>query len=135
VLRFASDSPIANIEAELMQHMRNTAAAGPIRSVAARTRDVVDAVATVCRVRGYQLPDDTALSSLGVRLEIGLPSQIGPLASVLGARLSRVEYLELLAGGIDSVESMRTAEDSLPSVLGTDRAEQVMRWIQDPLNG
>ncbi len=135
VLRFASDSPIANIEAELMQHMRNAAAAGPIRSVAARTRDVIDAVATVCRVRGYQLPDDTALSSLGVRLEIGLPSRMGPLASVLGARLSRVEYLELLAGGIDSVESMRTAEDSLPSVLGTDRAEQVMQWIHDPVNG
>ncbi len=68
VLLFASDSPIANIEAELMQHMRNTAAAGPIRSVSARTRDVIDAVATICRVRGYELADEGGLSNLGVRL-------------------------------------------------------------------
>ncbi|WP_322858193.1 DEAD/DEAH box helicase [Mycobacterium europaeum] len=134
VLLFASDSPMVDIEAELMRHMRNTNAAGPIRSVAARTRDVIDAVATICRVRGYQLPDEVGLSNLGVRLEIGLPSRIGTVAAVLGARLSRVEYLKLLAEGLDTVADLQTAGDALHNILGDDRAEQVLQWIADPVD-
>jgi helicase len=113
---------------------RNTAAAGPIRSVAARTRDVIDAVATICRVRGYQLPDEVGLSNLGIRLEIGLPSRIGAVAAILGARLSRVEYLKLLAEGLDTIAALQTAGDPLRSILSDDRAEQVLQWIADPID-
>lgn len=132
VLLFASDSPIADIETELMQHMRNASAAGPIRSISARTRDVVDAVATICRVRGHELPDEVGLSNLGVRLEIGLPSRIGTVAAILGARLSGVEYLRLLAEGMDTIAALRSAGRTLRSIVGDDRAEQILRLIADP---
>ncbi|MBV5246632.1 DEAD/DEAH box helicase [Mycolicibacterium sp. PAM1] len=134
VLLFASDSPIASIEAELMQHMRNTAVAGPIRSVAARTRDVIDAVATICRVRGYKFADEVGSSNLGVRLEIGLPSRIGGVAAELGTRLSRVEYLKLLAEGLETIAALQTAGDALRNILGDERAEQVLQWIADPVD-
>jgi helicase len=133
-LRFASESPIADIEAELMQHMRSAAAAGPIRAVAGRTRDVVDAVATICRVRGYQLPDVRALSNLGTRLEIGLPAQIGDLAVLFGARLSRVQYLELHAKGLHTPEALTNADEEIRVILGEGLAAEIRQAVE-PADG
>jgi hypothetical protein len=130
-LLFMSDLPMENIEAILMQHMPNRAAAGPIRSVAARTRDVIDAVATVCRVRGYQLPDEAVLSYLGVRLEIGLPVQIGELALHLGSRLTRAHYLALVGRGITSIEALGDAGELLNDLVGEAVAEQIRLTLPD----
>jgi helicase len=114
-----------------MQHMPNRAAAGPIRSVAARTRDVIDAVTTICRVRGCQLPNEGILSDLGVRLEIGLPPQIGNLALQLGARLTRAQYLALVGRGLTSLEALEGAGESLNALVGDDLAHQIHQLIQN----
>jgi helicase len=133
-LMFASDLPMARIESILMQHMPNRAAAGPVRAVAARTRDVIDAVATICRVRGYQLPDEKTLSQLGVRLEIGLPPQIGDLAIQFGSRLTRVQYLALLSRDLTSSEAIEAADDILEELVGKDLAQQI-RLLSQSGNG
>ncbi|OBH00095.1 hypothetical protein A9X04_28700 [Mycobacterium sp. E3247] len=133
-LMFASDLPMANIESILMQHMPNRAAAGPVRAVAARTRDVIDAVATICRVRGYQVPDERALSHLGVRLEIGLPPQIGNLALQIGTRLARVHYLALVSKGLTSYEKIQDAGETLKELVGDDLAQEIHLLLQSASN-
>lgn len=118
-LRFASAMPMSSIEAELMQHLRERAAAGPIRAVASRTRDVIDTVATICRVRGRTFGDEDAVEALGIRLEIGLPAQLAALAGEVGAVLSRANYLDLLASGLADAASIQAASDEqLGTVLG-----------------
>lgn len=131
VLLFVSELPIADIEAQLMQHMRGGAAAGPIRAVSARVRDVIDAVATTCRVRGYQIPDQAAMSQLGVRLEIGLPARMGNLAEQLGVRLTRGQYLELLRRGLTTAEDLLARVDELRALFGDELTEELQRILQD----
>ena len=129
-LRFASAFPMAAVEAELMQHMRDNAAAGPIRAVAARTRDVIDAVATICCFRGYEVADDEALLHIGVRLEIGLPAEVGRLASAIGGRLSRAQYFSLAENGVATYEALaNTSEDRLRELLGDSLAREIRQQV------
>jgi replicative superfamily II helicase len=129
-LRFASAVPIASVEFELMQHMRNRSAAGPIRATAGRTRDVIDSVATICRVRGISLADDAAAERLGIRLEIGLPDELAELANKVGNTLTRANYLDLLSVGIsDEVAILAASDEQLISILG----ESVTMALKDLL--
>jgi hypothetical protein len=101
-----------------MQHDRNAAAAGPIRQVAARTRDVLDIVCRVCRFSGRNL-DESLVDDLGLQLELGLPPEILPLARAAGARLGRAQYLALLRAGVLDVEAAQALDDDqLESILG-----------------
>jgi hypothetical protein len=118
-LRFASAAPINAIETELMQHMRDHAAAGPIRAVAARTRDVVDTVATICRVRGLSFAAEDSVDALGIRLELGVPQALVDLATRVGGALTRANYLDLLANGLGDVAAIVSATDEqLATVIG-----------------
>ena len=130
VLLFMSDLPMTRIESILMQHLPSRAAAGPVRSVAARTRDVIDAVISICRVRGHQLPDEATLSQLGVRLEIGLPTEMGDVALQLGARLTRAQYLALASEGLTSFEALSDGAGELSSLIGDDLAQEILQLIQ-----
>jgi helicase len=125
-LRFASSLPMARIEADLMQHMRDRSAAGPIRAVAGRTRDVLDAVAMVCQFRGFTLANEAELTQMGMRLEIGLPAELGALASLHGMAMSRTNYLELLARGVTTQEQLEAlGNDEIRALLGDDVAALV----------
>jgi hypothetical protein len=118
-----------------MQHLRDRSAAGPIRAVAARTRDVIDAVATICRVRGVPLANDGEIDALGIRLEIGLPPQLADLAGRLGSLLTRANYLDLLANGLSDVASLKQApQDQLISLLGEQTA-LALRGSLEPNEG
>jgi hypothetical protein len=87
--------------------------------VAARTRDVVDAVATICRVRGVPLVDEDDVDALGIRLEIGLPRQLADLAGRVGTVLTRANYLDFLSNGWIDVASVQEADrDQLSALLG-----------------
>ena len=132
-LRFASAFPLGNVENELMQHMRDRSAAGPIRAVAARTRDVIDAVATICRVRGITIANEDEVDLLGIRLEIGLPAEIAGLAQELGNLLSRANYLDLLANSFIDQDTIRSApEEQLAQILGEPTAKRLRDAIDPP---
>jgi helicase len=129
-LRFASTMPMASVEADLMQHMRDRSAAGSIRAVAGRTRDVIEAVATICRVRGASLTDEDRIAQLAVRLEVGLPSELGALASQLGTSLTRVDYLNLLSRGIRTVEEISSLSDEeLGQIVGEVKVRIVRQLL------
>jgi len=131
-LRFASSAPMATIEADLMQHLPDNSVAGPVRGVASRTRDVLEAVATICRVYDAIFADEQQVARLGIRLEIGLPAELGGLASALGSSMTRVEYLSLLSHGISTPDQIRSLRDEeLAKIIGEQTAKVVRRILED----
>ena len=110
-LYFASEVPIAESERQLMQHVQDNSAAGPIRNVASRTRDVLDAVTTVAVLRaGIECAD--VADDLAIRLEFGLPDAMVDLAKIYGTFLNRGQYLALHDAGLTDVAEIRAIDPS-----------------------
>jgi helicase len=131
-IRFASRTPLANVEQELMQHLRDRSAAGPIRAVAGRTRDVIEAVATICRVRGVAFANDQDIDMLGIRLEIGLPKELAELGMLAGNTLTRANYLDLLDSGLSTPDGIRAADiEQLKTVIGETTASSLIAVLND----
>jgi helicase len=109
-LLYASKTPLSMIERYLMQHQLGDGVAGAVRATADRTRDLV---AAVIRVFEFLHPDiavgDVAERTM-VRLELGIPTELAELGTVLGAELSRSQYLSLLERGIMTPEQFESAE-------------------------
>lgn len=132
-LLFTSSQPMAAVEQDLMQHLRDRSAAGPIRAVAARTRDVAAAVATIARVQGIRLADEEAIDRLAVMLEIGLPAELGSLGELVGNALTRAEYLSLLAGGLSDPNQIQAIEqDHLTGLIGKAAATRLKDILIQP---
>jgi len=130
-LLLTSDRPMSEVEQILMQHTLGNSAAGPIRSVAARTRDVIGAVIQVGVFNGRTISGAVDTDDLGIRLEIGLPEQLVPLARVLGTDLNRGDYLALLRAGIIDPEEMKQQSlDDLKTILGTESAERAFNLLR-----
>ena len=94
-LLYASGTPLSDIERHLMQHQLGDGAAGSVRALADRTRDLIPAVA---RVFAFLHPDvaigDIAERTMA-RLELGL---------IFGVALTRAQYLRLFERGIMAPE-------------------------------
>lgn len=111
---FATAEPMAKIEATLMQHVRDRSASGPIRQVAGRTRDLLDAVLTVATLKGKVSPEELeSLEQLAIRLELGLPEELVQIAEVYGAALNRGQYLALRNAALTTAEQVAEAPDDL----------------------
>lgn len=123
---FASATGLATAERELMQHVQDNSASGPIRSVASRTRDVLDAVATVASARAGIDCGDVA-DELSIRLEFGVPGEMVELARHFGAVLTRGEYLALHSAGIHSVDAIRRIDNHELDRLVGSRTSNVAR--------
>jgi ATP-dependent DNA helicase len=127
-LLFMSSRPLAEIERILLQHTRDRAAAGNIRQVASRTRDVIDAVFQVAAFNGRTISEGLNTDDLGLRLELGLPAEVLPLAQILGAEINRGEYLSLLGAGVtEGGQVVDLGVEGLTRVIGKAAAEHVAR--------
>lgn len=130
-LFWISPTLMAEIEASLTRHGGAfDGAAGPVRSVAARTGDILPAAARVASYLhpGLELGDRVA--RLLVRLELGVPAGAVELARHAGANLTRGEYQRLLAAGLCDRESLESATDEgIAACLGGD-SERV-RIVRD----
>jgi helicase len=125
-LLYASDLPLANIEAELTQHMRDRSVAGPLRQVAARTRDVIDTVARIVQTRGLAVAPEALGGEISLRLELGLPQQLVELARILGPALTRGEYLSLLRAGLGTPSELeRAGKEAVAALIGEEGSRQV----------
>jgi replicative superfamily II helicase len=125
-LLFMSQHPFAELEAHLLQHTRERSAAGPIRQVAARTRDVIDAVAHIVQYHGHQISESWEPIDVSVQLELGLPAALIELGRRLGNLLSRGEYLALLRSGLASASAIEAAEDSaLEAAVGVASTRRI----------
>ena len=129
-IMFMSEQPMGQIERILLQHYRDNSAAGPIRAAAARTRDVIDTVIRVATFKGNALADEDASSDLPLRLELGLPKSVVPLARAFGPALSRAQYLDLNLRGVRSPEDVQSLADGvLAEIVGELTALRVLDAI------
>lgn len=127
-LLYASNLPLAQVEQHLMQHQLGDGAAGPVRSVADRTRDLVPAVVRVFTFLHPEITTDNIAERTMVRLELGLPAELVELGTILGAAVTRAQYLSLLEHGITTADQFEAAADSgdLARVLGVKEERAVV---------
>lgn len=115
-LLYASNTPLATLEQHLMQHLPASEAAGPVRSVANRTRDLIPAVVRVFTFLHPLVDVGNVAERTMVRLELGVPVELVELGTALGAALTRAQYLALLEQGLTSPEQFEAAD---PVVLAS----------------
>ena len=119
-LYYVSDTPMSVAERDLLQHVPEDSASGAIRSIASRTRDVLDAVVTVAMLRGGIDCADAA-DDLAVQLEFGVPPEMLDVARRYGAALTRGDYLALHQSGLvdpGAIDALSEAE--LTSAVGSE---------------
>jgi helicase len=113
-LLWVTDMPVANIEAILTQFGGSLdGAAGPIRSVTARTCDLLPIVARIAEILHPELNLSKRCKLLLVRLEVGVPSTIAELASATASRLTRGDYLNLLKANCATADAIEKASDDV----------------------
>jgi replicative superfamily II helicase len=123
---------MADIERNLLQHTRDRSAAGSIRGVASRTRDVMDAVLQVALLQGRSVADNLTTDDLGLQLELGLPVEGLTLARLLGAELGRGDYLALLEAGVVDEGVLRNLDEAaLGAIVGPLVATRIRRLLDD----
>ena len=111
------------LEKSLLRHLPESNAAGPIRSVAERTRDVIGVVSSVAQIVNSGTVEEAEhlgelVDSVTIQLELGIPVEMMWLAKVMKRTLSRGEYLALFKTGI--TEPSRVVD------LGSDAMERLL---------
>jgi hypothetical protein len=121
-LFWVSAMPINQIEMALTQHGGAfDGAAGPVRSVSARTCDLLPAVARVATILHPELDLTERVPRLLVRLELGVVSAAVPLGRHAGARLGRGDYQELVKASLTTPDAMEAVgEEELLTCVGGD---------------
>lgn len=112
-LMWMTDFPIASVEQAMVQFGGSAdGAAGAIRSVTSRTRDVLSVTARVAEILHPALGLGERIRRLIARLEIGVPNDAADLAIISGNRLARSDYQRLLKSGLCSIESIEASSDN-----------------------
>ena len=122
-LLWISDMKLADTESVLTKHGgRSDGTAGPTHSVTSRTQDLIPTVARVCEILHDDLSLSDRISRLLARLEVGAPNAMTDVAMVLGSRLSRGDYRDLLKAGLTSIETISDCGDEeLSPHVGNDK--------------
>jgi helicase len=122
-LLWITDKSLSEIERILTQFGgRLDGASGPIRSVRARTCDLLPVATRVAEILHPSLDLGKRVARLLIRLEIGVPDAAADLAAVAGSRLARGDYHRLLKAGrctIDAVE--QSSDEELLDYLTSDK--------------
>jgi len=109
-LLYASQTPLSMIERLLTQHQLGDGIAGAVRTTADRTRDLIPAVVRVFEALHPDIALDEVAERTIVRLELGIPAELAELGTILGAALSRAQYLSLLERGIMTPDQFESTE-------------------------
>jgi helicase len=130
-LLFVSGRPMNEIEAVLTQFSgRSRDAAGPIRSVAARTCDLLPVAARIAEIMHPTLDLGDRVSRLAIRLTYGVPAPAVDLARFAGADLLRGDYCRLTAKALVGSEQIGSAsDDQLLACL--DKAIRKLEILRD----
>jgi helicase len=123
------------IERILMQFDRNQAAAGPLSSIVNRMLDILPTVIRVAEVL-HDADLSERESQLMLRLQIGLPVAMVPIATAMGTELSRAQYLALHAAGLTTAKRLKDADpERLLSILGRDEdlRQQVLEAVRQTM--
>lgn len=116
------------IETALTQHGGAfDGAAGPVRSVASRTGDLLPAVARVATFLYPEADLDDRVARLLVRLELGIQGAAVALARHVGGQLTRGDYQALVRLGFTTPETIEAVdENALLNCLGGDENKAQM---------
>jgi helicase len=96
-------------------------AAGPIRSVTARTCDVLPMIARAAQVLHQGLDLEQRIARLLIRLDIGIQGAAVDLARYAGHELGRADYGRLCGARLTERDSLMAADDALLlRALGND---------------
>jgi helicase len=117
-----------DIERILMQFDRNQAAAGPLNSVVNRTLDMLPTVIRVAEVL-HDADLSERESQLMLRLQIGLPATLVPIATQLGTDLSRPQYLALHRAGLTTAAAIKGADRERFLILVNGDTEVYQRLL------
>lgn len=126
-LFWISDTPLNQIEQALTQYGGAfDGAAGPIRSVSARTADLIETVTRVAELTHDKLDLADRRTRLIMRLQVGVSARSVELAKVFGNNLARGDYRKLANAGFATPELLAAAtDDQLRSaVTGADSARK-----------
>jgi helicase len=111
-LAYVSGEEISEIERLLARHGGGfDGSAGPIRSIASRTCDLLGTAARVAELVHPDLQLGERVERLNLRLTLGITGAAVELARYAGGDLSRGDYRRLIAAGLCDFESILTAED------------------------
>jgi len=109
-----------DVERILMQFDRNQAAAGPLNSVVNRMLDILPTVIRVAEVL-HNADLSERESQLVLRVQLGLPAALVPLAAAVGTDLSRPQYLALHRADLFTADQLKGADpEQLLAVAGGD---------------
>jgi hypothetical protein len=110
------------LEQSVLVHLPGENAAGPIRAVAERTRDLIGVVARIgALVSADHAEPEADIATLITRLELGIPPEILWLADVVKRGLERGDYLGLHRANLSTLEALDRVDDvRLASVLKSD---------------
>ncbi|WP_438039069.1 DEAD/DEAH box helicase [Sorangium sp. So ce128] len=129
---WVAGTEMQQIEAALAQHYPGDYG-GPIRAVAERARDVLGPIAKIVSII---IGDPKELlgaraDRLAVQLEIGVPRRAVPLARAMGRRLTRGDYLRLVAAGLINADGIGKASDEYIAELLRDESRvRALREVQ-----
>lgn len=135
-LLFVSGKPMNEIEQVLTQFGGAFGgAAGPVRSVAGRTCDLLPTAARVAELLHPTLDLGERVGRLSIRLTHGVPSEAVDLARQTAAGLLRGDYVRLAVAGLCEPDMIEAAEDDaiLACVDGDQRKLALVRAAVAPM--
>jgi replicative superfamily II helicase len=136
VLMWIEGIELNQIEASLLRHLPSDNAAGPIRSTAERTRDLVGVVSRIAAlVSADRKQPAVDLDELSSRLELGVPKDIVWLANALKRNLERGDYIALRRARLVTLEALVASDDAilkqlLPSLNKRQRIREAVEKIR-----
>jgi helicase len=137
-LLFVSGKPMTEIEANLTQFGGAFGgAAGPVRSVAARTSDLLPVAARVAEILHPTLDLGQRVGRLVVRLTYGVPGAIADIAREAGVDLLRGDYCALAKAGLGEPSAIAVADDAtlLRAVAGDRNKVTILRAAAERVAG
>jgi helicase len=113
VLMWINGIELNQIEASLLRHLPSDNAAGPIRSTAERTRDLLGVVTRIATLVSSDHGNPSFnVDDLSSRLELGLPADIVWLVQALKRNLERGDYIALRRAGLVTFGGLTAISDS-----------------------
>jgi helicase len=121
-LAYVSGQEIGQIERLLARHGGPfDGAAGPVRSISARTCDLLGVAARVAELLHPDVIFGDRIERLSLRLMLGIPASLVGLARHAGVELTRGDYRRLVAAGlIDHRQIAAASDDTLLSCVDSD---------------
>src|SRR5581483_6509006 len=135
VLLWIDGIEMSQIEASLLRHLPEENAAGPIRGVAERTRDLLEPVLKIAEaLSGETIELQDKIDNLDVRLELGIAKDMVWPAAETGVSLNRRDYRLLLQHNISSLAALPEKSDGeLIQLLGTKEKLDIVRKAEKSL--